>query len=56
MDFTVIKDQLGDFGTFVDAFGKLVSNFPDVVEHLHLLFKGDVTDSLSSSLNGISSK
>ncbi|MBI8990327.1 PorH family porin [Corynebacterium meridianum] len=56
MDFTVIKEQLGDFGTFVDAMGKLVKNFPSVVDNLHLLFKGDVTESLSSSLNGISSK
>ncbi|MBI9001035.1 PorH family porin [Corynebacterium sp. CCM 9185] len=56
MDFTVIKEQLGDFNTFVDAMGKLVENFPKVVEHIDLLFKGDVTTALSSGFDGISSK
>ena len=55
MDFTVIKEQLGDFSTFVDAMGKLVKNVPGVVDQLHLLFKGEVTDNLSTSLNSISS-
>ena len=56
MDFTVIKEQLGDFSTFVDAMGKLVSNFPTVVTNLGKLFSGETTTSLSTSLNGISSK
>ena len=56
MDFTVIKDQLGDFDTFVSAVSKLIENFPKVVTNLAALFDGKTTTALSTSLDGISSK
>ncbi|WP_234654466.1 PorH family porin [Corynebacterium argentoratense] len=34
MDLSVIKDQLGDFATFVKGFGKLVENLPLAVKAL----------------------
>ena len=34
MDLSVIKDQLGDFATFVKGFGKLVTNLPAAVAEL----------------------
>ncbi|MCK7638402.1 PorH family porin [Corynebacterium pygosceleis] len=56
MDFTVIKEQLGDFSTFVDAVSKLIKNFPLVVNNLGELFEGKTTEALSTSIDGISSK
>ena len=34
MDLSVIKDQLGDFATFVKGFGKVVDNLPLAVKAL----------------------
>ena len=34
MDLSVIKDQLGDFATFVKGFGDLVKNLPMAVAEL----------------------
>ncbi len=34
MDLSVIKDQLGDFATFVKGFGGIVENLPKAVAEL----------------------
>ncbi|MEZ2190377.1 PorH family porin [Corynebacterium sp. CCM 9204] len=49
MDFTVIKDQLGDFSTFVEAVNKLIENFPKVVAHLGQVADGSFSSALGSS-------
>ncbi|MEZ2122724.1 PorH family porin [Corynebacterium sp. CCM 9203] len=49
MDFTVIKDQLGDFSTFVEAVNKLIENFPKVVANLGQVVDGSFSSALGSS-------
>ena len=50
MDFTVIKEQLGDFSTFVDAVNKLIENFPKAIAGIKTVFDG----SFSAGVDGIS--